>query len=318
MNLRMLIAYFVLCSGMFASDVRFSLRLERDTILPFEPLYVRIVAANKGSSPASVQDVSMLNLTSAFGFVAHSVDGRSYQLGAPRLTQDPVPKISKHLVAPGESLASYLNEISTTCLWQLERNVAPLPVGTYVLQARGALSWEVGNNTASDTLPTVAITVRQPDSTEAVGSSLYGEIESRFWMPPWLVDTNSHESHALDNLGSWERTGELASDIGRRCPKEPYVVLAAIWGFRAATALSEGGRTSVVAPDSLGNVFKRLAVAYPNSPAAAFWLFPALRQSSKVERAAFLQKLRDEYPEQAVGRQARFLLAAPDRVWGLR
>jgi hypothetical protein len=315
MNVRMAVATVSLASTLLAADVQLSVRLERDTILPFEPLYVRVTAVNAGHATLSIPTIDTYSGTTIFDFAALPDEGHSYRLGGTIVvTMDPVPKVRRHAIAPGESLASRLTEVDATCP---AKDAWGLPVGAYRLRTGWGMLWDTGGSGVPDTFPTVSFVVRRPDSVEAIGMKLYDEIEHTSYTNAWWSGaTPLHGPLADRERNRWGRIGRLAAEIEMRCPKEPYAVIAGMWLARAAARSSEGPTAEVLSRDSLARVCRRSAVAYPNSPSAAFWLDRGLWQLDEAQQEAFLQNLIDNYSNQAVGRRAEALLAAIRRNRG--
>ena len=320
MSLRCTYAMIVMSVLAQAAPLSISLSLDKDTVVPYEPLLVRVRVANSGDAAVAIPDIGRLTGSVAFDFRFETQSGeeleqgmrfsitRSHGLGQPQLT-----------LAPGETVTSRAAQIGE---WtgmpdpENERLRCFRP-GVYSVRA----FWQVGMLPESFMREQISstpsfFTVVEPTALQKPALALYRDLAASLMLPP-RVDSRQRSTLRERVRAKWADVEGLAKRMISQCPAEPYVVLAEVdlahdyWsrghGF---SQFLDDPKSAEQWSDSMVAAYRRVVEDHPDSPIAAEYLTSVYGMfASGVDGSKeYLSELQRRVPSTRVARVAASIL----------
>ena len=310
-----------------ASPLRMTLLLERDSFLPYEPIFAQVTVTNLSDEDVPIPSMKSGIAATVLSYSIRAADGTVIPgvRGPFTTTVDPPPRSRARVLAPGES-ASMMCDIAnrsgesdpeskgTRCL---------LP-GYYSLGA----SWNLrvlssDRPWSHDTSNRLRFVVRSAIGDERQALELYRDVEyyatyanwrdSEFAALPSRAAMVAHCSHRLT---------VQAQRLLCEYPVEPYATLAAekldhaLWQrvFGAKKYITSPGGDAALR-DSMRALYRETLLNYPDSYLAADYLRrteesrnvggPVSTLDDPADIHRFLEELANKHPASPVGREAR-------------
>jgi hypothetical protein len=318
---------------LLASGLELKVLLLQDTVLPAEPIWIRVVALNSGTTPLQIPDVARYHPNGLFLYSFRSATGRSYGY---QITARTFPALSldSAILAPGESLVSGLWQV----LYSFPKPshaimTAPLgalPPGRYTVGVR----WQDqplahladGAALLAESSAPAILTVRKPDSAQQVAANLYEQIIN--------YESDNYGAIHSEPLPKtpeertrlrWMRVEALAREEISQHPIEPYVVLAGISLFKNFRERYAGGpHAYLIKPedipawkDSARSAYLDVVHRYPDSPHVQMLLRATyLSEIEDYAHERLLAELLTKYPGTRAALEAARQLAGSKKSAG--
>ena len=304
---------FTLVGG---AGIRLELALERDTLLPYEPVLARTTIVNETGDSVVIPKVFSGSMPNSFVYDYSSATGT--KVGGPLWSYvDCWAGPPKCTLASGRSVSvsGLISSFAGESDPDSKGGVCFLP-GRYSLRAY----WRVATNATiagspvfADTSNVVSFIVRQPDDSERAALSLWRDADYYQWH--YLSPLGSYGEKQRDR---WDRIAAVCREIISNTPAEPYVVLAEDLMLGYYFDRFPGGLNDPACRDSVSALCSLLLEGHPRSPLAVDFLRrnapEGYLQMAKGKEAnvEFLRRLASEFPEIPVGKEAARQLRAID------